>query len=168
MSHFSSIKTQLIDRDALIQGLKTLLAEHQIKAPLEIHDQPVPLENAYDRRDRKDAHIILRRQYLHTHRRQALVDIGFLQASNGAFQAMLDAWDVNQNALGEVFQTPQYRANPSTSFLSAVQVAHDIAYVETHYPPNLWDYDRQINPDGSIQLSLTQKVDLASVSAAAW
>lgn len=166
MSHFSSIKTQLIERDALIQGLKTLLAEHQIKAPLEIHDQPVPLENAYDRRDRKDAHIILRRQYLHTPRRQALVDIGFLQASSGAFQAMVDAWDVNQNALGQAFQAT--RGNPTSSFLSAIQVAHDIAYVENHYPPNLWDYDRQINPDGSIQLSLTQKVDLANVSAAAW
>jgi hypothetical protein len=171
MSHFSSIQTQLCDRNALIQGLQTLLAEHQIAAELEVHDQPMPMENAYARRDKRDAHIILRRSFLNTRQRQALVDVGFLQTKSGVFQAMLDAWDVNQNALGEAFQMTrsidQWIA-PTQQFLNAVQVAHDVAYVEAQYPPSLWEYDRQINEDGTVQLSLTQKVDLATVSAGSW
>ena len=154
MSHFSSIQTQLSDRQALATGLKTLLDDRGIQTEIEVHDRPVPLENAYDRTNRSTANVLIRRRFLDTRTRQALLDIGFLWNDNGGqFEAVLDGWDFDRNALGIEFDTVQ-------DFLNHVQLAHDRAYIEARYPAELWNYQEQTLEDGTLRTTLTRKVDL--------
>lgn len=154
MSHFSSIKTTLIDKQALVEGLKSLLASHQIDIPVEIYESPMQLFNDYDRRNTDEGEIIIRRTYLKTRNRDALVDVGFANnPTTNAYEIKVDAWDFNQNLLGSVFGNVR-------NFQESVQLAHNQAYINIHYPPEIWDYQQSTLDDGSLQTTLTKKVSL--------
>ncbi|MGD2184327.1 hypothetical protein WB391_24815, partial [Lusitaniella coriacea LEGE 07167] len=133
MSHFSAIQTQLIDKEALVRGLQSLLEQHQIAASLEIHEEAVELHSDYDRADTAFAHLVLRRHSL-----GAMLDLGFLQTEQGTFEAQVDEWDFSRAAhlLGQAFGTVR-------AFLELVQLSHDTAYIQIHYPPERWDYRTQ-------------------------
>lgn len=150
MSHFSAIQTQLVNKEALVTGLMGLLAEKGLAIPVEVHDQPVALVSQYDRRDEAFAQVILRRQPL-----EGLLDVGFLwNETQGHFDAQIDAWDFSRHQLGKTFRNVQ-------NFLDSVQLAHNRAFVEIQYPRDLWEHQTIQLEDGTIQTTLTQKVNLA-------
>lgn len=162
MSHFSSIKTTLIDKQALVTGLKTLLVSHQINAEVEVQEFPTRLFNDYDTHNTASGEIIIRRTYLNTSNRRALIDVGFtLNPTTKAYEIEVDAWDFNQNLLGGAFGNVQ-------NFLNEVQLAHDQAYINIHYPPNLWDYQQTTLCDGTLQTTLSKKVSLTVSSGNNW
>jgi hypothetical protein len=160
MSHFSSLQTKLIDRTALFEGLNTVLSAIGITPVIEVSDRPIALENSYDRSDRQSAHVIVRRRCIprpNWNGGIAAIDIGFRQQDDGTFTAIADSWDINDNAIGEHYAGLNV-------FLAAVQIAHNKAYVEAKYPVSQWSHgDWVAAEDGSLQLTMTQKVDLAMV-----
>ncbi|MEQ9237990.1 hypothetical protein [Coleofasciculus sp. E2-BRE-01] len=171
MSHFSSITTKLTDPEALTQGLTNLLAAKGINAQIEVHDSPVKLISDYSRRDIAYGQIVIRRTYLNTPSHSALLDVGFLwDEKEGGFQLQADPWDFNQNALGKAF-TKDVKggySSPVNTFVDEVQLAHDRAYINIHYPPELWNYTETALEDGSTRITLSQKPSLTeSVEATA-
>jgi hypothetical protein len=163
MSHFSSIQTQLTDQAALIKGLEALCQQIGITPIVEVHDQLTLLENAYDPENQAYAHVIIRRRQIPRPDWRdgiAAIDLGFRRGEDGCFSAIVDPWDLEYNAIGQYFQT---QAN-TKAFLKALQTQHNIAYVQAQYPDTQWDYSDWVTAeDGSLQLTLTQKVDLALV-----
>jgi hypothetical protein len=163
MSHFSSLQTKLVDRTALVQGLTNVLTAMGITPLIAVLDQPGALENSYDPTDRQSAHVIVRRRCLPRPNWRdgiAAIDIGFRQTEDGSFMAIVDAWDINDNAIGQHY--PDY--NKLGAFLNAVQIEHNKAYVLAQYPVSQWAQSDWVTAeDGSLQLTLTQKVNLAMV-----
>jgi hypothetical protein len=163
MSHFSSVQTKLVDRTALVQGLTNVLTAMGITPVIAVLDQPAALENSYDPTDRQSAHVIVRRRCIPRPNWRdgiAAIDIGFLQQEDGTFSAIIDAWDINDNAIGQHYP----ELNKLGAFLNAVQTAHNKAYVLAQYPVSQWaQSDWVTTEDGSLQLTLTQKVNLAMV-----
>lgn len=164
MSHFSSVKTQLIHKEALVQGLKNLLEQKGIAAKVEVHENPVELISDYSRRDIAYGQIIIRRTDLNVSGHSALLDVGFLwNSQEECFELQADPWDFNRNALGKAFgQMNGSSTLPVQNFINEVQLAHDRAYIEIHYPPTLWDYTETTLEDGSTRINLSQKVSLTT------
>jgi Protein of unknown function (DUF1257) len=163
MSHFSSLQTKLVDRTALVAGLNAVLTAMGITPVIAVLDQPGALENSYDPTDRQSAHVIVRRRCIprpNWREGIAAIDIGFRQEADGTFSVIADAWDINDNAIGD--QYSDY--NKLGAFLNAVQIEHNKAYVLAQYPVSQWaQSDWVTTEDGSLQLTLTQKVNLAMV-----
>jgi hypothetical protein len=163
MSHFSSLQTKLVDRTALVAGLNAVLTEMGITPLIAVLNQPGALENSYDPTDRQSAHVIVRRRCIPRPNWRdgiAAIDIGFLQQKDGTFVAIADAWDINDNAIGQHY--PDY--NKLGAFLNAVQLEHNKAYVLAQYPVSQWAQSDWVTAeDGSLQMTLTQKVNLAMV-----
>jgi hypothetical protein len=163
MSHFSSLQTKLVDRTALVAGLTNVLMAMGITPVIAVLDRPGALENSYDPTDRQSAHVIVRRRCIprpNWRDGMAAIDVGFLQQEDGTFVAIADAWDINDNAIGQHY--PGY--NKLDAFLNAVQIEHNKAYVLAQYPVSQWAQSDWVTAeDGSLQLTLTQKVNLAMV-----
>jgi hypothetical protein len=163
MSHFSSLQTKLVDRTALVAGLTNVLMAMGITPVIAVLDQAGALENSYDPTDRQSAHVIVRRRCIPRPNWRdgiAAIDIGFRQEADGTFVAIADAWDINDNAIGQHY--PGY--NKLGAFLNAVQIEHNKAYVMAQYPVSQWAQSDWVTAeDGSLQLTLTQKVNLAMV-----
>jgi Protein of unknown function (DUF1257) len=163
MSHFSSLQTKLVDRTALVAGLTNVLTAMGITPVIAVLDQPGALENSYDPTDRQSAHVIVRRRCIPRPNWRdgiAAIDIGFRQEADGTFSVIADAWDINDNAIGD--QYSDY--NKLGAFLNAVQIEHNKAYVLAQYPVSQWAQSDWVTAeDGSLQLTLTQKVNLAMV-----
>jgi Protein of unknown function (DUF1257) len=163
MSHFSSLQTKLVDRTALVAGLTNVLMAMGITPVIAVLDQPGALENSYDPTDRQSAHVIVRRRCIprpNWREGIAAIDIGFRQEADGTFSVIADAWDINDNAIGD--QYSDY--NKLGAFLNAVQIEHNKAYVLAQYPVSQWAQSDWVTAeDGSLQLTLTQKVNLAMV-----
>jgi hypothetical protein len=152
MSHFASMKTQLVNQSALLTGLQALLAEYQIPAIVEVHNPAIILENAYDASAPPQfANLILRRSHLDTPDRYSLLDVGFKRTQAGSFELIADDWDIRQNAIGEAIGN-------SSEFLRAVQTQYNIAIVQQTMSPHLWEHsDIQTLNDGTKRLVLTQR-----------
>lgn len=149
MSHFSTIKTTLSNRQALQEGLKALLEKIGITPEIESHENPVPLINGYDTADRLEANIIIRRTQL-----QGLIDIGFRwNPDQNCYEAAIDPWDFGRNLLGNHFENVE-------DFLEQVQIAHNAAFINIHYPAHLWSQETITASDGTMTTTLTKKVDL--------
>jgi hypothetical protein len=158
MSHFSSIQTKLIDKQALVQGLNTLFTNQNLKINVEVYDSPVELINALEIEDKSQAEIIIRREQLTHNQRRAHLDVGFAyQKKTQSFEAILDNWDFIRNSLGHHFDTVQ-------GFLDQVQLAHDQAYINIHYPADIWNHQVIHLEDGTIRTTLSKKSSLVSVS----
>lgn len=173
MSHFATIKTQLSDREALIEGLKTLLTEKGITAEVEVHEHPVKLISDYDRRNQAEAEIVIRRNHLHTTHRKSQLDVGFRwDAHQNCFVLIADAWDFNQNALSLAFPRTQRQRrtlSPVEHFNEEVQFYHDEAVIQRDYPAHLWNREEVVLDDGSIETTLTQIVSISNETvSAAW
>jgi hypothetical protein len=163
MSHFSSLQTKLVDRTALVQGLTNVLTAMGITPLIAVLDRPGALENSYDPTDRQSAHVIVRRRCIPRPDWTggiAAIDIGFRQEADGTFSVIADAWDINDNAIGDQYA----ESNKLGAFLNAVQLEHNKAYVLAQYPVSQWAQSAWVTAeDGSLQLTLTQKVNLAMV-----
>lgn len=149
MSHFSTIKTTLSHGQALQEGLKALLEKIGINPEIENHENPVALINGYDTADRLEANIIIRRTQL-----QGLIDIGFRwNPDQKCYEAAIDPWDFDRNILGNHFENVE-------DFLEQVQIAHNAAFINIHYPAHLWSQETITASDGTMTTTLTKKVDI--------
>lgn len=87
MSHFTCIKTQLKNRDTLIQSLADV-GFHDV----EVHETAQHLYGYQGDVREQTAEVIIRRQYIGA----ASNDIGFKQQDDGQFEAIISEYDCQQ------------------------------------------------------------------------
>ncbi|MBD2458027.1 DUF1257 domain-containing protein [Nostoc sp. FACHB-87] len=104
MSHFTSIKTQIKNSDALIKALADVgfknVEHHQVAQALYGYQGDVRPESA---------EVIIRKQYVGS----SSNDIGFKRQENGQFQAIISEYDrrkYNQSWLNTLMQRYGYHA----------------------------------------------------------
>lgn len=84
MSHFTTLRTRITDRDALVAALA------DVGYPdVEVHDQAQPLYGFQGDRRAQRAHVIVRRQHVGA----ASNDLGFEQQADGHFTAVISEFD---------------------------------------------------------------------------
>lgn len=84
MSHFTCIKTQLKNRDSLIQALADVGFKY-----VEVHEQAQHLYGYQGDVREQTAEVIIRRQHIGA----ASNDIGFKQQDDGQFEAIISEYD---------------------------------------------------------------------------
>jgi hypothetical protein len=87
MSHFTCIKTQLKNRDTLIQALADVGFDD-----VEVHEKAQHLYGYQGDVREQTAEVIIRRQYIGA----ASNDIGFKQQDDGQFEAIISEYDCHQ------------------------------------------------------------------------
>ncbi|HEY9666100.1 MAG TPA: DUF1257 domain-containing protein [Coleofasciculaceae cyanobacterium] len=109
MSHFTCIKTQIKDRDALVKAL----ADVGFKK-VEVHETAQHLHGYQGDVRSQTAEVIIRRQYIG----QWSNDIGFKQQANGQFEAIISEYDrgnYSQEWLNHLTQRYGYHALMATA-----------------------------------------------------
>ncbi|MBW4473542.1 MAG: DUF1257 domain-containing protein [Stenomitos rutilans HA7619-LM2] len=104
MSHFTQIKTEIKDPDALVKAL----TEMKFKA-IEVHETAQPLYGYQGDKRSDTAEIIIRRQYIG----RMSNDIGFKRQENGSFTAIISEYDrhkYSQQWLNQMTQRYAYHA----------------------------------------------------------
>lgn len=102
MSHFTTIRTQIKDREILIRVLQELGFP-----TMEVHDRPQPLYGYEGDQRPERAEVIIRRQYIGEYSN----DIGFQRQPDGTYIAIIsefDRWQYNQAWLGKLLQKYSY------------------------------------------------------------
>ncbi|BAY82597.1 hypothetical protein NIES267_20800 [Calothrix parasitica NIES-267] len=102
MSHFTSIKTQIKDRDALVKALNDVGLKN-----LEVHETPQGLYGYQGDVRPETAEIIIRRKDVGS----SSNDIGFKLQDDGQYQAIISEYDrhrYNEQWLGKVMQRYGY------------------------------------------------------------
>ncbi len=102
MSHFTSIKTQIKDKEALIKALADVGLKN-----IEIHETAQSLYGFQGDVRPETAEVIIRRKYVGS----SSNDIGFKLQDDGQFQAIISEYDrgrYNQQWLGKVMQRYGY------------------------------------------------------------
>lgn len=84
MSHYTVVRTRMVDR----QALAAALADLGFPA-VEVYDEPQPLIGYRGDRRAQRAHVIVRRQHLG----RASNDIGFARQQDGSYQALISRFD---------------------------------------------------------------------------
>lgn len=108
MSHFTTLKTQITDAEALVAAL----ADVGYNA-VEVHDNAQPLKGYLGDRRRQRAHAIIRRKHID----RASNDIGFERQPDGYFRAVISDYDRakhNEKWLGRVTARHAYHATTKT------------------------------------------------------
>jgi len=109
MSHFTSIKTQIKNRDALVKALADVGF-----ARVEVHETGQPLYGFQGDVRPEKAEVIVRRKYLGA----ASNDIGFKLQKDGQFEAIISAYDrayrYSRQWLNELTQRYGYHALMAT------------------------------------------------------
>lgn len=86
MSHYSKVKTKLVDQAALLKALADLGFEaHKV----EVHERPQALRGYKGDLRPEAAHVILRRRFVGS----GSNDIGFVRQDDGAFTAIISEYD---------------------------------------------------------------------------
>lgn len=109
MSHFTCIKTQLKDRDALVKALADVGLKN-----VEVHETAQHLHGYQGDVRSQTAEVIIRRQYIG----QWSNDIGFKQQANGQFEAIISEYDrqnYSQEWLNKLTQRYGYHALMATA-----------------------------------------------------
>lgn len=110
MSHFTSIKTQIKNQEALVKAL----ADMGFK-DVELHETAQQLYGFEGRLRPETAEVIIRRQYLGS----ASNDIGFKRQDDGQFEAMISSYDraykYSQQWLNQLTQRYAYHALMATA-----------------------------------------------------
>jgi hypothetical protein len=83
MSHYTTVKTKLVDQAALIAALQHEFAE------IEVHDQPQALIGYQGDVRPQRAHVIVRRTFISG----VSNDIGFVRQEDGTYQAIISEFD---------------------------------------------------------------------------
>lgn len=84
MSHFTTLKTALVDTETLVKALADLGYDQ-----VEVHDKARHLRGYLGDWRRQTAEVIIRRKYIGG----ASNDIGFKRRKNGHFDALISAYD---------------------------------------------------------------------------
>jgi hypothetical protein len=84
MSHYTVIRTRMVDRQALAAALADLGFP-----TVEVHDEPQPLIGYRGDQRAQRAHVIVRRQHVG----RASNDIGFARQQDGSYQALISRFD---------------------------------------------------------------------------
>ncbi len=107
MSHFSNIRTRIVDRDALVSALEDLGYSPTV------YDVPVPLEGYRgDARDQR-AHVVVPRRQVG----RLSNDLGFERDDDGTFRAWISDYDSrkhNAKWMNQLTQKYAYRATVSS------------------------------------------------------
>lgn len=90
MSHYSKIKTKIMERDALLAALKEM-GYHNV----EVHEKADSLYGYQGDRRPERAEVIIRRKFIGP----ASNDIGFRKADDGSYEAIVSQYD--QGMLGK-------------------------------------------------------------------
>lgn len=90
MSHYSKIKTKIMELDALIKALADMGY-----TKVEVHDAPQHLYGYQGDRRPEQANVIVRRKYINP----SSNDIGFRLSDDGSFEAIVSEYD--QGLLGK-------------------------------------------------------------------
>ncbi len=109
MSHFTSIKTQIKNQDALVKALADIGFEN-----LEVHETAQHLYGYQGDVREQTAEVIIRRQYIGA----ASNDIGFKQQPDGQFEAIISEYDrhkYSQDWLNGLTQRYGYHALMATA-----------------------------------------------------
>ncbi|AFY57556.1 Protein of unknown function (DUF1257) [Rivularia sp. PCC 7116] len=102
MSHFTAIKTQIKDRDALVKALADVGFKN-----IEVHETAESLYGYQGDVRAETAEVIIRRKYVGSYSN----DIGFKLQEDGQYQAIISEFDrgrYNQQWLGKVMQRYGY------------------------------------------------------------
>ena len=108
MSHYTTLRTHITDRDALVAALADVGYDE-----VEVHDTPKTLEGWQGDRRSERAHVIVRRRHVGS----SSNDIGFRQGAEGRFEAIVSDYDrhVHDAAwLARVTARHAYHATTST------------------------------------------------------
>ncbi|MBN3946598.1 MAG: DUF1257 domain-containing protein [Nostoc sp. NMS7] len=93
MSHFSTVKTKLANRDCLVQALQDLQLSPQV------HETPQPLKGYYGDSQGQSAEIIVKGRII-----QARADIGFRwNQDNGVYEMIQDDYEVIKRLGGKFY-----------------------------------------------------------------
>jgi hypothetical protein len=109
MSHFTSIKTQIKNQDALVKALADIGFEN-----LEVHETAQHLYGYQGDVREQTAEVIIRRQYIGA----GSNDIGFKQQPDGQFEAIISEYDrhkYSQDWLNGLTQRYGYHALMATA-----------------------------------------------------
>ena len=104
MSHFTKIKTQIKDREALVAALQKVMGFRH----LEVHDVPQHLYGYQADERPETAEVIIRREYIG----RASNDVGFKLQPDGTYQAIVSKWDsgrFNDAWMGRLTQAYAYQ-----------------------------------------------------------
>jgi hypothetical protein len=104
MSHFTKIRTQITDRDALVQGLADVGY-----GQVEVHDAPQALYGYQGDQRAQTAEVVVRRKYVGP----VSNDIGFKYQPDGTYLAIISEFDRDQHDeewLGRLTQRYAYHA----------------------------------------------------------
>ena len=84
MSHYTVVRTRMVDRQALVAALADLGFPD-----VEVHDEPKPLIGYRGDQRAQRAHVIVRRRHIG----RASNDIGFARQQDGSYQALISRFD---------------------------------------------------------------------------
>lgn len=127
MSHLLDCKTQIHDKAALLEALKTMGFKD-----IEIHENPVPLKGYHDYADNKKANIVVKDTGIKSH-------VGFLKGNDGFYTAQID--DFNYGT-GKVYDQ---------KFVCKVTQNYNVAVTERGLKERGIKYQRTVS-NGRIQL----------------
>lgn len=109
MSHFTSIKTQIKNRDALVTALTDIGFKN-----IELHETAQHLYGYQGDVREQTAEVIIRRQYIGS----SSNDIGFKQQADGQYEAIISEYDrhqYNQQWMNKLMQRYGYHALKATA-----------------------------------------------------
>jgi hypothetical protein len=105
MSHYSTIRTKLVNRDFLVRALGDL----GFAGKVQVYDEPVRLHGYRGDQRRQRAEVVIPRRYVG----RASNDIGFRRNDEGTFDAIISDYDkrkYSQEWLGKLTQRYAYHA----------------------------------------------------------
>lgn len=135
MSHFSTIKSKLTDKQALLQALRKRGWQPQE------HEEPVHLYGYRGDRRRQTAHIVVPRKQISS----ASNDLGFLW-NESEFEIIISDYD--RRVLGQ-------------DFLAQLTAQYTIATIENNFGTQIKVTESQRLGDGSIRLVLEDQVNIS-------
>jgi hypothetical protein len=105
MSHYSTIRTRLVNREFLVRAL----ADLGFSGKVQVHDQPVQLHGYRGDRRRQRAEVVIPRKYVG----RASNDIGFRRNKDDTFDAIISDYDKRKYSkqwLGRLAQRYAYHS----------------------------------------------------------
>ncbi len=105
MSHYSTIKTRLVEQDYLVRALEDVGYKGKVK----VYEEPVRLRGYLGDPRRQKAEIVIRRGHVG----RASNDIGFRRTAAGTYDAMISGYDRAKHSakwLGHLTQRYAYYA----------------------------------------------------------
>ncbi len=109
MSHYSTIKTRLVEQAYLLRALEDLGYKGKVK----VYDKPIRLRGFLGEPRRQKAEIVIKRKFVGL----ASNDLGFRRTEEGTYDAMISAYDQKKYSrkwLGRLAQRYAYHAAVDT------------------------------------------------------